>query len=92
MRKKSICNAKLVIRVYGNKQTKEIRTISVFDNRTQKLWTDEQIHNRGIEWFMNMDDMKETLNWNLNGDASKYQFKWGQSGKGISEGCAYVFD
>lgn len=23
---------------------------------------------------------------------SKYQFKWGQSGKGISEGYAYIFD
>ena len=39
-----------------------------------------------------MDDVKETLNWNLNGDDSKYQFKWGQSGKGISEGYAYIFD
>ncbi len=91
MRRKSIGSAKLIIKVEGNKQTKEIRTISVFDNRTQKFWTDEQIHKRGIERFLNMEDMKETLNWNLNGDDSKYQFKWGQSGKETTEGCAYVF-
>ncbi len=92
MRKKSLQNAKLVVKIEGNKFTKEIKTLSVFDNRTNKYWTNDQIQERGIEWFLNMEDMKETLNWNLNGDSSKYMFKWGQSGKEISEGYVYIFD
>lgn len=92
MRTKILNNAKLIVRVEGNKFTKAIKTLSVFDNRTQKFWTNEDIKERGIKNFLNMEDMKETLNWNLNGDSSKYQFKWGQSGKERSEGLAYVFD
>lgn len=91
MRTKSLNKAKLVIKVEGNKSTREIITKSVFDNRTQSYWTDERIHERGIEKFLNMEDMKETLNWNLNGDSSKFQFKWGQSSKDSTEGLAYVF-
>lgn len=91
MRKKLINNAKLVVTVESNKRTRRIKTKSVFDNRTQKHWSYEQIHERGIEFFLNLEDMKETLNWNLNGDGSKYQFKWGQSGKNTSEGRAYIF-
>lgn len=91
MKTKTLNNAKLVIRVEGNKHTKEIITRDVFDNRTQSYWTDERIHERGIEKFLNMEDMKETLNWNLNGDSSKFQFKWGQSCKDSTEGLAYVF-
>lgn len=91
MRKKSLANAKLVVNIESNKHTKEIKTVSVFDNRTQNYWTDEQIRERGITRFLNLDDLKETLNWNLNGDSSKYQFKWGQSGRNTSEGRAYVF-
>lgn len=91
MRKKSLANAKLVVNIESNKHTKEIKTVSVFDNRTQNYWTDEQIRERGITRFLNLDDLKETLNWNLNGDSSKYQFKWGQSEKYISNGCAYIF-
>lgn len=92
MRTKTLNNAKLIVKVEGNKLTKAIKTISVFDNRTQKFWTNESIQERGIKNFLNMQDMKETLNWNLNGDSLKYQFKWGQSGKEKSEGLAYVFD
>lgn len=93
MRRKTLHNAKLVVTVRGNKHFSphSIETVSVFDNRTQKYWTAERIHERGIERFLDVADMKETLNWNLNGDASKYQFKWGQSVKGVSEGRAYVF-
>lgn len=91
MRRKSLSNAKLIINIESNKHTKEIKTISVFDNRIQKYWTEEQIQERGISRFLNLPDLKETLNWNLNGDDSKYIFKWGQSGKAISEGVAYVF-
>lgn len=92
MRKNSLANAKLVVNIESDKHTKEIKTVSVFDNRTKNYWTDEQIRERGITRFLNLDDLKETLNWNLNGDSSKYQFKWGQSGKYISNGCAYIFD
>ena len=92
MRTKTIKNAKLVIKVVGNKRTKEIKTINVFDNREQKYWTDERIQERGITHFLNMEDMKVTLNWNLNGDSSRYQFRWCQSTKDSTEGVAYVFD
>lgn len=71
---------------------KAIHTLSVYDNRTKKEWNQNHIHERGIEWLLNMDDMKETLNWNLNGDSSKYQFKWAQTANGYSEGYAYIYD
>ena len=92
MRTKTIKNAKLIVKVESNKKTKEIKTLSIFDNRSQEYLTDEYIQKRNIENFLSTDDLKETLNWNLNGDSSKYQFKWGQSGKEISEGLAYIFD
>lgn len=92
MRTKTLNNAKLVIKIESNRQTCEIRTVSVFDNRIQAYWSKEQIRERGIAHFLHTDDMKETLNWNLNGDSKKYQFRWGQSAKEFSEGVAYVFD
>lgn len=92
MRAKTLRKAKLIIKIISNRITHEIVTESVYDNRTQTFWSEEKIQERGIQHFLNMDDVKETLNWNLNGDDSKYQFKWGQSGKRISEGYAYIFD
>lgn len=92
MRRKTLYKAKLIVTVKSDKKRGKILTVSVFDNRAGEYWPEECIHKRGIVWFMNMDDMKETLNWNLNGDSSKYQFKWGQTAKGISEGRAYIFD
>lgn len=92
MRTKALQNAKLVIKVESKKGTQEINTISVFDNRTQENWGEERIKERGVEHFLNVEHLKETLNWNLNGDSSKYQFKWGQSVNGNSEGLAYIFD
>ncbi len=92
MRRKAISGAKLVVRVESNKESRKIRTVSVFDNRTQSYWTEQRIKERGITQFLNMDDLKETLNWNLNGDSRKYQFQWGQSGKERSDGVAYIYD
>lgn len=92
MRTKSLKNAKLIVKIISDKNKKEIKTESVYDNRTNSYWNTERIKERGITHFLNMEDVKETLNWNLNGDDSKYQFKWGQTGKGISEGYAYIFD
>lgn len=92
MRRKTLKDAKIVIVVEGNKFSKAIHTLSVYDNRTKKEWNQNHIHERGIEWLLNMDDMKETLNWNLNGDSSKYQFKWAQTANGYSEGYAYIYD
>ena len=92
MRTKTLRNAKLIVKIISNKITNKIITESVYDNRIQTFWDKERIKERGIQYFLNMNDVKETLNWNLNGDDSKYQFKWGQSGKGISEGYAYIFD
>ena len=86
MRRKALGGAKLVVTVLGNKRTGEIKTVSVFDNRTQAYWPEDRIKERNIERFLDLNDMKETLNWNLNGDASKYQFRWGQTGKRGSEG------
>ena len=46
MRRKTLHNAKLVITVESNQHAEgpiKIKTLSVFDNRTQRLWTDEQI-------------------------------------------------
>lgn len=91
MRRKALCNTKLVVKVESNKATKQIKTISVYDNRTQSYWNDDQIQERGVEWFLNLRNLKESLNWNLNGDESRYKFKWGQSSKTHSEGFAYVF-
>lgn len=92
MRTKSLNKAKLVIEVESEKGSNRITTLSVFDNRENAYWSDDRIKERGVEWFLNMADMKETLNWNLNGDSSKYQFKWGQSGKDRSTGRAYIFN
>ncbi len=92
MRKKTLKNAKLIIRVEGNKKNKTIKTISVFDNRTQRFLDDDFIEERNIVYFLNLYDLKETLNWNLNGDSSKFQLKWGQSNNIKIEGLAYIFD
>lgn len=92
MRTKVLHKAKLVIKVDSDRIKGIITTVSVFDNRTQVYWSKDKIQERGIIYFLNLQDMKETLNWNLNGDESKYQFKWGQSGNKHSEGMAYIFD
>lgn len=92
MRTKIIKNAKFVVRVESDKKEHTIKTVSIFDNRIQEYLTDGYIQERGVKDFLDLNDLKETLNWNLNGDSSKYQFKWGQSGKNTSDGVAYIFD
>lgn len=52
----------------------------------------EQIRERGVKNFNDLQDLRATLNWNLNGDSAKYQFRWGQSGRNGTTGYAYVFD
>lgn len=89
--KKSLSKAKFIINVESNKATKKIKTISVYDNRIEKYLDDAFIKERGIVYFLNVEDLKETLNWNLNGDSSKYKLKWGSS-KTTSEGFAFIFD
>lgn len=92
MRRKTLYRAKLVVEVESDRIAGKIRTVSIFDNRTQDYWSEEQVKDRGCEWFLNLNDLKETLNWNLNGDSSKYQFVWGRSTKEKSGGIAYIFD
>lgn len=92
MRRKTLHNAKLVITIESDKKCGKIYTKSVFDNRTKEFWSLEKIASRGIVWFLDISDMRETLNWNLNGDNSLYQFTWGQTANGITEGRAYIYD
>jgi hypothetical protein len=89
--KKSLAKSKLIVVVESNKMTRRLRTISVYDNRTDKFWTDEQVKERGITDFLDLADLKESLNWNLNGDEKKYRFSWGENDKNSSVGYAYVF-
>ena len=81
MRRKSLSNAKLVVTVESNKATGRIRTVSVFDNRTQEYWHANRIHARGIEWFLGLDHMKETLNWNWKKISVKTALWCSESGK-----------
>ena len=92
MRTKTINNAKLIVTVRSEKGTKEIKTLSIYDSRTNKYYSEEELQERNVRYFLDIEDLKETLNWNLNGDSTKYQFKWGQSGKCDTEGRAYIFD
>ena len=89
---KRLSNAKFIVRVESDKNTKQIKTVSVLNNRTNEYKDEKFIQDRGISWFLNLDDLKETLNWNLNGDSSKYVFKWEQSSKTNSDGIVYIFD
>ena len=52
----------------------------------------EQIRERGVKNFNDLQDLKDTMNWNLNGDSGKFRFQWGQSGRSGSTGYAYIFD
>ena len=81
MRTKTLNNAKLIVKIISNKVTNEIKTESVYDNRTQTFWATEKIEERGITNFINIDDVKETLNWNLNGDSSNINSNGDSLGK-----------
>ncbi len=46
MRRKTLHNAKLVVTIESNRKKNDIcpiKTVSVFDNRTQTYWTEGQI-------------------------------------------------
>ena len=92
MRRKSLSKAKLLVTAESAGKGTRIYTQSVYDFRMEKEWTREQIKERGIEWFLDLADMKQALNWNLNGDERKYQFKWGQCVPGRCTCVAYIFD
>ena len=62
---------KLVVEIESDRKTGRIKTVSVFDNRTQKYWSVDQIQESDIVWFLYLTDMKETLNCNLNLDNAK---------------------
>ena len=84
MKRKLIDSAKFEVIVCSRRGTSEILT--------EVAWNRQQIAERGIERFGDLNDMTETLNWNLNGDSSKFKFVWGQSGRSGSTGYAYVYD
>lgn len=90
--KKRLDKAKLVVMVESKGIGHKIKTVSVYDNRTKKFWTEDQIHERGIEDFLDVRDLKETLNWNLNGDETQYRFRWTVTTKEKSTGIAHIFD
>ena len=64
MKTKVLENAKFIIKVESDKNTKQIKTLNACDNRTQENLTDEFIEERGTSNFLNIEDLKETLNWN----------------------------
>lgn len=88
----SLSKAKLAVSITGNKKLKTFAVDKVFDNRTGKYWTEEQVKERGIETFLDFEDMKASLNWNLNGNGSKFQFRWGPHTRTRNSGVAYIFD
>ena len=92
MRKTDLSKAKFIITLDSDKSTHKIKTLDVKDQRTCKAWTCDQIKERGITDFLNIEDMSETLNWNLGGCLSKFRYSFGQSNKSTSTICAYVFD
>lgn len=92
MRKKSVENAKFLVEIFSPKNSKTCETRSILDLRIDAYWPPEQIRERGVKDFNDLQDLRDTLNWNLNGDSTKYQFRWGQSGKYGTTGYAYVFD
>lgn len=91
MRRGATARAKLIVTVLSDRKTKQIKTISVHDNRTGEDWTEGHITERGIWGFTDTADLKTTLNWSLNGDPDRYCLQWGQSGKADTVGYAYIF-
>lgn len=92
MRKKSAKNAKFLVEIFSPKNSKTCETRSILDLRINSYWEPEEILERGVKDFNDLQDLKATLNWNLDGDSSKYQFCWGQSGRNGTIGYAYIFD
>ena len=91
MKRENLDKAKIIITVESVKGENIIRALTLYDNRIQK-YRNNYLSERNAEYFLDMEDMKQTLNWNFNGDDSKYYFKWGQTVNGYSTGVAYIFD
>ena len=92
MKKKSIGNAKFLVEIFSPKNSETCETRSILDLRINSYWGPEQIRERGVKNFNDLQDLRDTLNWNLNGDSGKFRFQWGQSGHSGSTGYAYIFD
>lgn len=92
MRRKSVGNAKFLVEVFSPKNSETCETRSILDLRINSYWDPEQIRERGVKNFNDLQDLRDTLNWNLNGDSGKFRFQWGQSGRSGSTGYAYIFD
>lgn len=80
---KLICNPKIDGKQSG------IFTVSVFDIRTNNLWALEQIKERGISYFLNEEDMKQSLCWNTNSQDSLYEVFWTENS---DYGTIYLYD
>ena len=65
---------KLIVVTKYNDIAARFETQYVIDNREKRLWTKEEIQERGIEDFLGINDVRETLNWSLNGDEDKFSY------------------
>ena len=71
-----------------DKTTHHLKTLSIVDEEGNDC--SDLIEKRNLQLFIDMNDMKETLNWNLACDSSKFKFQWGQGDKRTQIGYAYV--
>lgn len=84
---------KLTIIVSRKEGENECRTLTVIDNRTTTAWTDEQIKERGIETFLNQQEMIITLLWNLNASDVKWtQWRKSTNQAHTKEAVGYIFE
>lgn len=88
---KTPSNASIIIEVMSKKGSHTLETVAVRDCESGEEWDRARIAERGIERFLDLSDMKETLNWNLNCDDQRYAFKWAMNGKTASRGIAYLY-
>ena len=77
-------HADLIVTVHSDKRTRHLHTVSIYDVKADCYKPESFIENRGISWFLDLADLKETLNWNLGGDPAKYCFQWGTPGTGYA--------
>lgn len=84
--------AKLVVMLKSPKGTTCLNTIGIYDSRIGTMWEEERINDRGVTYFLDLKDLKETCNWNLYGDDSKYKFKWVYECKEFCVGYAYIYE
>ena len=87
-------NAKYIVTLESDKNTKHFKILQIVDNRTGEDITDQR-----FEWAPSLKgdigmehDVKESLNLCLYGDSSKYRLKYGQGNKETQLAYAYIFD